>query len=429
MRNIAVGSLCVAVALTALLAIYDIQQGHALRSRFWIACIVVMYITFIYYVLRNGHASLANWLLIILYEILAGVVFLFWGLSSSAGLLAACFVILLPGILMTPRYILPVAVLTISILIATYIIHSLQLIKPIIYVPEVASSLLDVVAYSTIFSIFALISWMTASQYRKLLTRATLAEQRLLKQRHTLASELSEESSKLRQTQLQQIQQLYRFAVIGQSTAATLHELSNHLSVLNLDIHDLKTQHKHSQAIANAEEGMEYINRMVRRARRQLNSPVDHVSSFNVAQVVEEVLNDLSHKFEQKGIVIAKDFPSARTKLQTRGEPLNLAQCVTVLLNNSFEACGLETNPEIKISISKVAKSILVTVTDNGPGISGSAQDKLFQPLESTKPTGLGVGLYIAKHLIESHFKGTLTYIPTASGATFQITIKATTSP
>ena len=81
------------------------------------------------------------------------------------------------------------------------------------------------------------------------------------------------------------------------------------------------------------------------------------------------------------------------------------------------------------ISIVLETDTIFMKLTDNGPGISGSAQDKLFQPLESTKPTGLGVGLYITKHLIESHFKGTLTYIPTASGATFQITIKATTSP
>ena len=428
-KRILQGSLFVAIALTTLLAIYDLSHGTAPRIRFWVACAVIGYMLLMLQLLRRNYVSLSNWLIIILYEALVAAVFLHWGLSSSAGVLTASFVILLPGILMAPRFALPVAILTSSILIATYLIHSAGIIKPTIYIPKEASSLLDVIAYMTILSVFALITWISANQSRLSLNRALKAEESLMRQRDLLSIELKQESSKLRQSQLQQIQQLYRFAVIGQSTAATLHELSNHLSVLNLDINDLKTQIKHSEAIANAEEGIDYINRMVRRARAQLNTPVDQNSTFNVLVVIDEILKDYNQKYAQKRISINKSFPKGRKKILIKGEPLNLAQCITILLNNALEACALETNPQVSISVTQKDKTIFITVSDNGPGISDAVRKTLFHPLESTKSTGLGVGLYIANHLIKSHFKGSLKHLPSSVGAQFQITLKEFIAP
>jgi hypothetical protein len=53
--------------------------------------------------------------------------------------------------------------------------------------------------------------------------------------------------------------QLYRFAVIGQSAAATLHELSNHLSILMLDFDTIKTQHKTSKSFMRMQADVNQI--------------------------------------------------------------------------------------------------------------------------------------------------------------------------
>jgi signal transduction histidine kinase len=418
------GSFYVAVSLTSLLIIYDLINGTLLRTRVWIACGVIIYLVLIRILLSKGYLNVANWLIILLYEILAGSVLLYWGLSSVVGILTASFAILLPGVLMAPRYILPVFLITFGVLALTHFLQVTNVIIPKIYIPSSPSSMLDVIAYITILAVFALVSWISARQSSISLDRALSAEEKLRKQKNLLARELEIESTRLRQAQLQQIQQLYRFAVIGQSATATLHELSNHLSVLNLDIDDIKQQHKHSKAIANAEDGIEYINRMVRKARLQLNNSQDQSHSFNIFPAINQVVKDLQNKFSQNNVILIKLNPSRLSSLIINGDPMNLMQCITILLNNAVDACANTPDAKVYISIISTGLKIKIRVSDNGPGINLETQKTLFQPLESTKPTGLGVGLYIARHLIESQFKGTLKYVKSEIGATFQITLK-----
>lgn len=417
------GLLCVAVALAALLLVYDILHGTFLRARFWIACLAVVYLFVAVILARKGHIQPANWLLIILCEMLAAIVLTYWGLTSVTGILAAIFALLLPGVLMMPRAIFPVACMTLGVLILVYCLHATECVIPVAYTPSTASSPLDVIAYATIFGVFALVSWVSARQTTLSLERAHKAEDGLRRQKESLATELAQESSRLRQAQLLQIQQLHRFAVIGQSAAATLHELSNHLSVLNLDISDLKQQHQHSQAIINAEEGIKYINRMVRNTRAQLNAH-NETQTFNVLPTVTQAIKDFRLKFKQRHIKFTQTRPKHSPPFLIRGDPLSFMQCISILLNNAVEACSDIPSAHIHLTVTIHETLITVTISDNGPGISPRCRRTLFQPHESTKPTGLGVGLYIAKHLIESRLKGKLKLLDSSSGASFQITLK-----
>jgi len=421
-RTVTRGSLYVAITLTGLLVTYDIFNGSLVRTRFWIGCAVVMYLIVIRYILRKHHVIFANWLIILLYELLAALVLLHWGLNSPVGILTASFTILLPGILMSPRSILPVTLVTSSILFMVHIIHSFGVITPTIYVAPSPSNLLDVIAYITILSVFALVSWISARQSSLSLSRALYAEEKLRKQKDSLATELERESTLLRQTQLQQIQQLHRFAIIGQSAIATLHELSNHLSILNLDIDDLKQHVKHSKAIASAEDGIEHINHMVRKARAHLDAQ-DNIQTFNALPVINRAIKDMQTKFQRYNLKLIKRGPKHLTSFYVHGDPLSLIQCISILLTNAFDACKEIPGAKITTAIISQKGTLIITVTDTGPGISKTSQKSLFQPRESTKSSGLGVGLYIAKHIIESQYNGTLKFLPTEPGATFQITL------
>lgn len=65
----------------------------------------------------------------------------------------------------------------------------------------------------------------------------------------------------------------------------------------------------------------------------------------------------------------------------------------------------------------------VVEVTDTGPGISPSQLPRLFQPFSSTKDTGLGMGLFVCKRIVEAH-AGTLEAANMAgSGARFTLTL------
>jgi hypothetical protein len=79
-----------------------------------------------------------------------------------------------------------------------------------------------------------------------------------------------------------------------------------------------------------------------------------------------------------------------------------------VLLNvilNAKQAIGQEG--DISIGIEESGGSIMVTVADTGCGIPSPMLESLFQPSQSSRPGGLGVGLYQCKQMVEAH-RGTI---------------------
>ncbi len=65
----------------------------------------------------------------------------------------------------------------------------------------------------------------------------------------------------------------------------------------------------------------------------------------------------------------------------------------------------------------------ILVIEDNGPGIDPELRSTLFNPIASKKPSGLGVGLYIAHHLAHTQFNGSLELIDSKQGAVFIVKI------
>jgi len=79
-----------------------------------------------------------------------------------------------------------------------------------------------------------------------------------------------------------------------------------------------------------------------------------------------------------------------------------------VLLNvvlNAKQAIG--EKGDISITIKQSNGSVVVTVDDTGSGIPSSMLESLFRPSQSSRPGGLGVGLYQCKQIVEAH-QGTI---------------------
>ena len=75
-----------------------------------------------------------------------------------------------------------------------------------------------------------------------------MAEDELRIEKSLLAVRLEKRTQKLQAAQLKEMQQLYRFAELGQLSTALLHDLANHLTVLTIDIEDIHKK-QHSQHI------------------------------------------------------------------------------------------------------------------------------------------------------------------------------------
>lgn len=103
---------------------------------------------------------------------------------------------------------------------------------------------------------------------------------------------------------------------------------------------------------------------------------------------------------------------------------IQIQQLVVNLARNAIEAVTKYPNRQINISTRlEPDKTLVTTVEDSGPGIDESVVDRLFQPLASTKPEGMGLGLSISSAIVENH-KGRIWVEPSRlGGAAFRFVL------
>jgi len=80
-----------------------------------------------------------------------------------------------------------------------------------------------------------------------------------------------------------------------------------------------------------------------------------------------------------------------------------LIRIVTNLLKNAIQATENIENPIIDVTVLSKEKNLIISVADNGKGISDDLKDLIFEPKFTTKTSGMGLGLAIIKNIIEAY--------------------------
>jgi two-component system sensor kinase FixL len=87
-------------------------------------------------------------------------------------------------------------------------------------------------------------------------------------------------------------------------------------------------------------------------------------------------------------------------------DKVQIEQVLLNLVRNSLEAIQNAGTREGRVSLKThmlPGNLVEVTVCDNGPGVDGEMIDKLFNPFQTNKGTGMGMGLSISRSIIEAH--------------------------
>ncbi len=424
-------SIAATLILVLLLVAYDIADGGSVKIRTYLGSACLLYLFFARWIFSRGKETTAHYLLIALYAGLALATLFQWGVNISAGMLTLGFIVTLSGVLLGAKKMPIALVLLCAMLIAIQGIHSSGLYTPTLIHLEQHSSFGDVFAYIIILSTFSLAIWLSMKRSEYALKRARQAEKKLKTQKEKLKLQLAQESAKLRANQLKEAKQLYSFAALGQNTAATLHELSNHLSVLGMDIEGLKDTDQLNKALGDTQESFTQITAMVKAVRRQLNT-YDNQKILNPHRILRKTLEDLKPLITMGRVDLTVSADTSDTKgVRVIGDPLALTHIFSILIKNAVEACA--EFPDAKVRIHSVQTKALLrfSVSDNGIGISPHIAEHLFSPVPSTKPTGLGAGLYIAKSLAKTQLHGNLRLVTNGpnpkehylSGATFTLEV------
>lgn len=420
------GTIAVSFALLALLVVsFFLSNNHYVLARMGIGGVLLLFLCGIYYAIRRKGFKWGAHLLVVFYGLLAFLVVGQWGINTPFGVLLFAVVIILAGIVVRSSYALYA-----TAAICLYIIAVQLSIKCGFYLPDESwsantSSFGDALGYCAGFSLLAVISWLFGRQMERSLYRIQLAEAALLTEKKMLKVRIAERTAELQKAQFEEVQQLYNFAELGQLSTGFIHDMANYLTVLTMEIEGVHSR-KHADAIERANAIIGYLDRMVDDVRGQLRGDIVD-KPFTPSKKVQEIIGLLKQKAVAAGVDL--QLESSGEKVQAMGDPARFSQVISILVGNAIDACKTSKSKAVLVTYELQGEEVVIRVSDTGPGIPASEREKLFKPFTSTKKTGMGIGLFIAKRVIETHFSGSLELDSATKKTTFVLRVPQYATP
>ncbi len=422
--NILLAGTLLIIGLAVLMVAANYLKGMTfLGTRTIALSLVLLFVVGIYRLSRRRQYRLAAWLLVGVYASLAICVGLVWSVTLPSAVLLYGLVVVLAGILLGPRYSLIAFGAVVLFITTTVLLESAHIISYDLTWQKKGPGSDDIFGLSFMLGMIAAVSWLFNYQMARSLRRAQRAERALLKQKALLETTVEERTRELQAVQLEKIQQMYRFAELGQLSTALLHDLANHLSTLTLNIESLGDRHS-SRVMTETKRSIRHIDDMVIRVRDQLHGRAN-IRPFNVASEIEEIVKMLRHRGQMANVQLNWTPLSDKKTLRCRGEPIRFRQMIANLIGNGFDAYFEQTDPserrEVLVTAQSVPSQVIITVSDWGRGIPRDERVQLFEPFHSTKKTGMGMGLFIVKQIVTEHFLGTINLTGTKKPTAFVI--------
>ncbi len=181
----------------------------------------------------------------------------------------------------------------------------------------------------------------------------------------------------------------------------TAHQIGTPLSSLMGWIELLRAQQGTEEAVMEMEKDVERLNIITDRFSKIGSVPV--LRPLNLVAVTEQAVGYLSSRSPRKVIFKTHFSPESKEVLVKLNKPL-YAWVIENLLRNAVDAIGAKG--QIDISIKVQNRNIVVEVADDGKGIAVNKQKTIFRPGFTTKKRGWGLGLSLARRIIEEYHQG-----------------------
>jgi len=121
-------------------------------------------------------------------------------------------------------------------------------------------------------------------------------------------------------------------------------------------------------------------------------------------------------------VAIQTDFP--QEPLMVDGDPVLLEWAIEAITKNAIDALA-GRGGNLRLSATLLPEGpVRIRISDDGPGIPRELRNRIFEPGFTTKQSGWGIGLSLARRIVEEAHDGTLRLIPAERGATFDIILR-----
>jgi nitrogen fixation/metabolism regulation signal transduction histidine kinase len=147
--------------------------------------------------------------------------------------------------------------------------------------------------------------------------------------------------------------------------------------------------------------------------------PAQQNETLNVVKIVQLALEIFNEDFIR--------FSSLEGEIIARLDRTQLIRVITNLVKNAIQSFPDEQkNKFVEVDVFREDGNVIITVKDNGKGVSEQNKERIFEPKFTTKSSGMGLGLAIIKNIIEN-YNGTLSFESDENrGATFFVSFPIT---
>jgi len=192
------------------------------------------------------------------------------------------------------------------------------------------------------------------------------------------------------------------------------HEIKNPLTPMKLTLQHLKMRvsgdsdekAKIEKSINSLLHNIETLSDIATSFSNYAQMPVPEKEKFDIVGLLRQTVNIYITSEEDVDIKI--NIPEK--VIMVEGDPGWIGRSISNLIINGIQAVTKGHKPRINIMLEQIETSkVLISTKDNGMGIREEIRDKIFMPNFSTKYSGSGIGLAIAKRAIE-HAKGKIWY-------------------
>ncbi|SDX77047.1 Histidine kinase-, DNA gyrase B-, and HSP90-like ATPase [Lutibacter oricola] len=199
----------------------------------------------------------------------------------------------------------------------------------------------------------------------------------------------------------------------------TAHQIGTPLSSLLGWIEILKLEDTDPNTVSEIENDVHRLNTIAERFSKIGSIPV--LKNENVVDITKTAFNYLQSRSSKQ---VHFNFNSDSTSITSAINQQLFSWVIENLVKNAIDA--MEGKGYISLKISENPKNIAITITDTGKGISKNLQQKIFTPGYTTKKRGWGLGLSLAKRIIEDYHNGKIGVLNSelGKGTTFKITLK-----
>jgi signal transduction histidine kinase len=272
--------------------------------------------------------------------------------------------------------------------------------------------------------------WQIAIVSAVILLQAALISRLLYEQRRRRYAEVQ---SRQRSSELARVN---RFSTAGELTATIGHEINQPLGAIHVNVETMAMMLESPapdideirQIVADIQRDEERASEVIRRLRSMLKKAPFEPKDIDLNDVVREAIEFLS------ALAIAREVNIrgyiSPMPLPISGDRIQLQQVILNVIVNAMDAMSNMPSAERKITVStaRIDNLAEVSITDTGPGIPPDKLKDVFEPFFTTKANGMGMGLSIARTIVEAHGGRIWAESQNGIGAIFRIKLPLTST-